>query len=74
MSLNQEVNVKPFDPAEDSEHFYLNSVTLNVDFLKKSVQNEQTFDSDALSEIFKQVNAINSRISLTNFSPKDNHL
>lgn len=52
LSINQEIDIKPyrFNPSSPSE--CLCSVTLEVDFVKKNVQTQEPFDSDVMAKEF----------------------
>ncbi|RKP03847.1 hypothetical protein CXG81DRAFT_9017 [Caulochytrium protostelioides] len=53
LSLNQEVRVRPFDPARESPNCYLGTMNLQLSFLRPR-QNQETevFDTTELTNVF----------------------
>ncbi|EPZ35768.1 ATPase, AAA-type domain-containing protein [Rozella allomycis CSF55] len=54
LSLNSVVEVQPFDPAKDASTGYCASLQLQVEFLRKSMDSKDAFDTAEMGEVFKQ--------------------
>lgn len=55
-SLNEEISVQPFDPINAlGANAYLGTLTLEVGFFRKFVDESKQFDTDEMARIFCQV-------------------
>lgn len=52
MALNDEIEVRPFVPSAVCKAYYLETVRLEVDVLRKQAQAATTFDTDRMAEVF----------------------
>ncbi|RKP27921.1 P-loop containing nucleoside triphosphate hydrolase protein [Syncephalis pseudoplumigaleata] len=57
LSLGQDVDVEPYDPRRESDHYILNSLSLEVGFLKVREDQAEHFDVQEMSQLFSQTYA-----------------
>ncbi|KAI8826177.1 P-loop containing nucleoside triphosphate hydrolase protein [Fimicolochytrium jonesii] len=53
LSLNQEVSVWPFDPAQENPNCFMGTIDLQVGFLKRNFETAELFNVQEMEQIFR---------------------